>query len=197
MLLNGLTTESFAIIAESMCTLILGIVVSFFYSWRMALIVICMIPLVAMGAMLSAKLTARAKGMVGSGNGKTDSTEIDYYKESNALLSDAIMNYRTVISFGPKNINHLIEKYNSLLRVPKMQGVRNAHTGGIGFGYAFFIRFIFMGVAFYLASLIIWKYDLEQEDNYMSVMILFMSAIGAGMNLSNMPSVSKARKAAN
>ena len=78
-----------------------------------------------------------------------------------------------------------------------MLGVKAAHSGGVGFGYAYFIRFIFMGVSFYIAAVIIYKYDLAQEDNYMSVMILFMAGLGAGANLSNMPSVSKARKAAN
>ena len=36
----------------------------------------------------------------------------DYYKESNALLSDIIMNYRTIISFGEKNVDFLMGYYN-------------------------------------------------------------------------------------
>ena len=31
----------------------------------------------------------------------------DLYMESNALLSDIIMNYRTIISFGDKNVEFL------------------------------------------------------------------------------------------
>jgi hypothetical protein len=38
--------------------------------------------------------------------------------KSNALLSDVILNYRTVISFGEKNIDALINKYESLLKEP-------------------------------------------------------------------------------
>lgn len=107
-LLNGLSTESSAIIAESICTLALGIAISLYFSWRMALITIAMIPVIVMGGLLSVKLTAKAKGIATlGGNGKTDS-DIDYYKESNALLSDSIMNFRTVIAFGPKNISYLI-----------------------------------------------------------------------------------------
>ena len=48
--------------------------------------------------------------------GKTD----DAYAESNALLSDIIMNYRTVISLGQNNINFLLQKYYSLLEGPKL-----------------------------------------------------------------------------
>jgi hypothetical protein len=39
----------------------------------------------------------------------------DFYKESNALLSDVIMNYRTIISFGEKNTDFLVGKYDKLL----------------------------------------------------------------------------------
>jgi hypothetical protein len=35
----------------------------------------------------------------------------DAYKESNALLSDIIMNYRTIISLGEKNVDFILEKY--------------------------------------------------------------------------------------
>ena len=70
------------------------------------------------------------------------------------------MNYRTVISFGPKNIAFLMEKYASLLVVPNKQGLKMAHYAGIGFGYSFFVRFLFMGVVFYISILMIRRYDL-------------------------------------
>ncbi len=72
-----------------------------------------------------------------------------------------------------------------------------AHSAGVGFGYAFFIRFVFLGVVFYIAAVTIDKYDLEPVDNYLAVFVLYMSALGAGMNASNVPSISKARTAAN
>ncbi len=67
----------------------------------------------------------------------------------------------------------------------------------MGFGYAFFIRYIFLGISFYICALVISKWDLSFEDNYIAVNVLFMSAIGAGTNASNLPSVSKAKRSAN
>lgn len=43
----------------------------------------------------------------------------DNYKISNALLSDIIMNYRTVVSFGEKNVDYLMSRYEMLLAEPK------------------------------------------------------------------------------
>lgn len=48
------------------------------------------------------------------GVGKTD----DAYQQSNALLSDIIMNYRTIISLGEKNVDFILCKYYNLLEGP-------------------------------------------------------------------------------
>lgn len=60
----------------------------------------------------------------------------DPYEQANALLSEVLMNYRTVISFGEKNISHLMSKYDSLLAYPNKLAVSNAHKSGILFGYS-------------------------------------------------------------
>jgi hypothetical protein len=78
--------------------------------------------------------------------------EVDNYQESNALLSDIIINYRTVISFGKKNIDHLMSSFDKLLVQPKRQGIKNAHLAGIMFGYSQFIRFAYIGCVFYIST---------------------------------------------
>ena len=65
----------------------------------MALITLGLCPFMMLGGILRAKY----------GGMQAVSTKYeDAYKESNALLSDVIMNYRTVISFGPRNIEYLM-----------------------------------------------------------------------------------------
>ena len=36
---------------------------------------------------------------------------VDEYEKSNALLSDVILNYRTVITFGQKNVDKINQKF--------------------------------------------------------------------------------------
>jgi hypothetical protein len=60
----------------------------------------------------------------------------DPYLKANALLSDVILNYRTVISFGEKNIDSLISKFEKLLMEPATQRIRAAHVAGFFFGYS-------------------------------------------------------------
>ena len=60
----------------------------------------------------------------------------DSYKQANALLSDLIINYRTVISFGDKNLQFVLNKYGELLVVPHKAGIKRAHISGLFFGYS-------------------------------------------------------------
>ena len=59
--------------------------------------------------------------------------EEDKYEESNALLSDVIMNYRTVISFGDKNVKYLMDRYASSLSGPNKENIKGAHKAGSWF----------------------------------------------------------------
>jgi len=47
-----------------------------------------------------------------------------------------IINYRTVISFGQKNIDFVMSKYDTLLEEPNAIGIRNAHIAGFLYGYS-------------------------------------------------------------
>ena len=77
---------------------------------------------------------------------------MDPYDESNALLSDVITNYRTVISFGNDNIESIMSKYEQLLVGPLKKRIVNCHLVGIAYGYSMCIRFVFIGCVFYIGS---------------------------------------------
>ena len=71
------------------CGLIVGVVLGFYYSWRLALIALGCTPFMMISAALEAKFQA---GFDKSGD--------DDYKEANLLAGDSIINYRTVASFA-------------------------------------------------------------------------------------------------
>lgn len=99
--LNGLTTETLGSMAESFLSLAAGIAAAAYYEWRMALVCLGLTPFTVFGAILMARLTfSKASGGKSADNSKLDKEQMDPYEKSNALLSDVILNYRTVISFG-------------------------------------------------------------------------------------------------
>jgi ABC-type multidrug transport system fused ATPase/permease subunit len=129
--LNGMTTEHFAILLEAALGLIIGMIISLCFTWKMGLIALSMVPFVFLGGIMTSRLVWKVK----PGNKQDKTKDDDPYNKSNALLSDIIMNYRTVIGFGDKNVDYLLAKFDALLEEPNRRTVRAAHLAGFYFGY--------------------------------------------------------------
>lgn len=122
--LNGLTTEAAGIIVEAFLGMFVSAAICFFFSWQLGLVVTAVSPLMALGGLGMSKLQFNQKGVE------------DAYKHANALLSDIVINYRTIISFGPKNVEFILSQYGQLLEVPHDSNVKKAHFSGLFFGYS-------------------------------------------------------------
>jgi len=69
----------------------------------MAAVTVCIMPLIAVSGIIMSKL-----GMHDPRKAKDDIKKIDHYEESNALLDNLILNYRTIISFGEDNVDKIM-----------------------------------------------------------------------------------------
>lgn len=121
---NGLTTEVLGIILEAALGLTVSSLICAIFSWQLAIIVTLLSPLMILGGLGMASLQLNQAAVSNS------------YMQANALLSDIIMNYRTVISFGQKNVDFILERYGELLIVPQQAGIKRSHISGIFFGYS-------------------------------------------------------------
>lgn len=54
--LNGMTTEHLAILIEAFLGLVIGIIISLFYNWKMGLITLGMVPFVSLGGIMMSRL---------------------------------------------------------------------------------------------------------------------------------------------
>lgn len=104
-MLNGASTEGISIIIETFAALTCSIVLSFVFSWRMALVSLGCVPLLIFGSFLGAKMHA----------GLASSNE-ESYKQANLLAGDAIVNYRTVASLAADQ--KIVSQYDKYLEGP-------------------------------------------------------------------------------
>ena len=79
---------------------------------------------------------------------------------------------------------------------PYKQAIRRSIWQGLFFAYSQSIRFIYIAFVFYIASLFIKQYNLDKESVFTACYVVFVGAIGSGVSISQMPSVSKAQQAA-
>jgi len=128
--------------------------------------------------------------------GKVGVFDNNAYEKANALLSDMIINYKTVASFGEENIDLVFGKFEQLMLEPMNRRIRNAHIAGLCHGYSQCARMIFMGIVFYIGSFMISKLDFPVKDVYMCINVLMHGAMGIGMSLSNFPSVARSKASA-
>lgn len=87
-MLNGASSEAIAAMAEGLFGLIWGVIIGFFFSWRVALVALALTPLMTFGGAIQAKID------------KQDNFKNKEAKEADLLANDCIANYRTVSSFG-------------------------------------------------------------------------------------------------
>lgn len=147
----------------------------------MAAVVVLLCPFMVLGGLGISKLQFNQKGADES------------YKAANALLSDIILNYRTVIGFGQKNVDMILDRYSELLIIPKQAGIKKAHISGLFFGYSQAIRFVFIGVVFYLAAIFVQSKGASSQQVFTGCYVVFVGSIGAGVSISQIPSMAKAK----
>lgn len=164
--LNGMTTETLSVVMEACLGLVFGLLLACYFSWQMALMTIATSPILILGVIAMSNLQWKKTTFGQKG------AENDPYLKSNALLSDVILNYRTVISFGEKNIDALIHKYESLLKEPAEKRIRTSHIAGFFFGYSQAARMVFIGIIFYLGTVTIRKLDTTSDKVFIAIWIL-------------------------
>lgn len=112
------------------------------------------------------------------------------------MVSDIVLNYKTVFAFGEKNVSAIFEKFHVLMQLPLNKKVKNSHLAGFFFGYAQASRMIFLGLIFWLGSIVIKQFGYDAQSVYLCINVLISAAMGAGMSISNLPSIDQAKQSA-
>jgi ABC-type multidrug transport system fused ATPase/permease subunit len=87
--INGVSAEGLATSLEAGFAVLGGVICGFIYSWTIALVCLGCVPFMILGGAMNAKMQA------GLSNDSDNAS-----KEASLLAGDAILNYRTVASFG-------------------------------------------------------------------------------------------------
>ena len=59
--LNGLTTEHIATLVEALGGLLVGIIISLFFNWKLALITLSIVPFISLGSIITSRLQWKVK----------------------------------------------------------------------------------------------------------------------------------------
>ncbi|KAF9371324.1 ATP-binding cassette, sub-B (MDR TAP), member 4, partial [Podila verticillata] len=167
----------------SLATFIAGFAVAFSSGWRMSLVLLTSVPLMAVCGALMAKFT-----MESTANGQGS------YAKAGGLAEQAIGSIRTVFAFDGQKRE--LKKFSTTLDEAYKSGVKKAWATGIGMGSFMLIMFLSYSLAFWYGSREVKAGRMESGQ---VLTVLFGTIIGAfslGNVGPNIASFGKAQAAA-
>lgn len=190
-IINGVSTESLSPQLEGGLALVTGLVFGFVWCWQMSLVMLACTPILAIGGVLEMEFQ---KGV--------QLEENDNIRNANLLCGDAILNYRTVQSFGYEHL--VVETYRKLLYPGVRQQTIRQLKSGFAYGLSQITQFIAFALMFYVAGLIIEDnfvpetgvYEVNPEDVFLALFAIMMGAMHSGTAASFGPDMGKALAAA-
>lgn len=128
--LNGMTSEVLVTMFEVACIMAIGMTAGSYFCWQAAILSFLLSPIMIVGMYKMVTMQFGAKGGKWAQAGDKNE-ELGDFDKANSLLSDLIINYRTVISLGQDNVDFINKKYESLCGGPMQQVLTQTNKMGL------------------------------------------------------------------
>lgn len=181
--INGVTSSYLGIIIQNISCLASGMIIAFIYEWRISLVTLALLPF-----MLAAGVI-QMKAFVGFSEQSGEA-----YKDSSNLIMEAMINIRTVTSFGVENT--FAAKYAQLLIKPFKLAIKSGNLAGFLFGASQLVMFVIFALVFYIGTLFVRKYGIDFVDVFTAIYALIFAAMTAGNNTQMMPDLASCKTSA-
>ena len=176
--INRLIASFYHVVFSSIGAFACGIILSFAYSWQIALLALGLSPILVVGQYIQGKIHT----------GFAQSEEA--YNEAGAIVMEAAINIRTVASFC--NEEKFIKKFNDKIDGPMNEARRKGLLSGFGFGLSQFMMFSFFAVMFYVAAVLQDKEGLSLKGFFISLFAIIQAAGASGGASNFLPDVAEA-----
>uniref|UniRef100_A0A8C0VWC0 Bile salt export pump n=1 Tax=Cyanistes caeruleus TaxID=156563 RepID=A0A8C0VWC0_CYACU len=132
---QGATGSQIGMIVNSFTNIGVAMIISFYFSWKLSLVIMCFLPFLALSGAVQAKML--------TGFASQDKKALE---ATGRIASEALSNIRTVAGIGKEKM--FINNFEKHLDMPYRAAVKKAHVYGICFGFAQSIVFIANSVSY-------------------------------------------------
>uniref|UniRef100_A0A8C4YHY0 Bile salt export pump n=1 Tax=Gopherus evgoodei TaxID=1825980 RepID=A0A8C4YHY0_9SAUR len=132
---QGATGSQIGMIVSSLTNIGVAIIIAFYFSWKLTLVIMCFLPFLALSGAVQAKML--------TGFASQDKQAME---TTGQISSEALSNIRTVAGIGKER--KFIEAYEEQLEIPYRAAISKANVYGICFGFAQCIVFIANSVSY-------------------------------------------------
>ncbi|KAK7259118.1 hypothetical protein RIF29_24716 [Crotalaria pallida] len=180
---SALVGDALGLWVENIATALVGLIIAFTASWKLAFVVVIFIPLIGINGYIQMKFmkgfSADAKIM---------------YEEASQVANDAVGSIRTIASFCAED--KVIELYRTKCEGPVKTGIRQGLISGTGYGVSFFLLHCVNALCFYVGARFVDVGKASVLDVFRVILALTFTANGISQSSSLAPDSSKAKSAA-
>ncbi|CAK8684913.1 unnamed protein product [Clavelina lepadiformis] len=160
-----------------------GLIIGFFYSWKLSLVVLATAPLLILSAAVLFKVSA-----------KFTQQELDSYAKAGAVAEEVISSIRTVVAFHGQEKE--CERYNENLEEARKVGIKKGVVSGVSIGMLFLIMFSTYGLAFWYGSTLVIAGEINVGALLTAFFGVLIGAFSLGQAAANIEDFSAGKAAA-
>lgn len=148
---QGATGSRLGSIVQAGATIIIGIVVSLFYSWKMTLVACITIPVVLLGIVMEARLVE-----------KSNVKEKNAIENATRIAVEAISNIRTVASLGQES--HILTRYSKEIDRVHEYCKKKSRFRGFVFGLGQTVPLMGYGLSLWYGGYLVAHREMSYQD---------------------------------
>ncbi|XP_063789645.1 bile salt export pump-like [Pseudophryne corroboree] len=156
---QGATGSQIGMIVNSLTNIGVALIIAFYFSWKLSLVIMCFLPFLALSGALQAKM------LTGFANQDKHAME-----SAGRISSEALGNIRTIAGIAKEG--KFVDMYEEQLEAPYRSAIKKANVYGLCFGFAQCIIFIANSVSYRYGG-----YLVEVEGLHYSFVFRVISAI--------------------
>ena len=150
---------------HSLGSLISGLILTFYYDWRLSLVSCCFIPFIIISNLLIAKIRRSGSKLFNKNN-----------IEAGAILSESVLNTKTIFSFNFQK--EAVDLYMEVLNSETKNFIRDSIIFGLLMGFGFFCSCTNHSALFYFSKKFYLQKTLDYKTMNITIQILNLMTRG-------------------
>ncbi|XP_066503109.1 bile salt export pump-like [Hoplias malabaricus] len=156
---QGATGSQIGMIVNSLTNIGVAIIISFYFSWKLSLVIVCFLPFLALSGGFQAKML--------TGFAKQDKQAME---AAGQISGEALNNIRTIAGLGKER--RFVEMYEAQLEAPYRAALKKANVYGACYGFAQCVVFMANSASYRFGG-----YLVSHEGLHFSLVFRVISAI--------------------